>query len=510
MARFCVPCIWIALVSFAGSSQFDSGEFRQWLRDRKADVHGSLDVGVDESTGLRGLLATKGIPNGTTIFSLPNSSFLTFALVTAEGATWNSCASGKDEKDWLSPVHTAFALFLLEQRTSGSGWQPWISSLPMSDDLWDAGAFPLFYTQDDLAHFQASPVRRVVELDQNAVTNDYSIAKAVWKDLPLEEFRRARMMVKSRVFGLKSLSGNKMEKDIVAMVPFADLMNHPPDDKGQEQNAAPSYDPASGIFSIRTTNDVNAGDGIYWDYGFRSNRASLLRYGFTAQKRVPLTDMPFFFNLTEFPSSSTDASKELKLSRIAEAQKMGNLAMDPDGSVLHELSLSLTGKDAERLLGHMRFLVLQPKDAAGLASYCHTTFCRPISTSNERKALHHLSALLQNLLTTYNSTATEDKEMLDSGHLSFVDGARWHALVVRYGEKRILQGVCNIISAIDPLFDKNSRSLQEEIDKRWNNPRSDIHRYVMENITALVDLDERRQKQAKKKARDSSSKSENA
>lgn len=273
------------------------------------------------------------------------------------------------------------------------------------------------------------------------------------------------------------------------MVPLADFVNHPPDDMETKPNAAPSYDPDTGMFTLKATAPIKSGEGIYWDYGFKSNRGSLLRYGFTSQKRVALTDMPLFFKLNEFPASNTEVSKELKLAHIAEAQRAGTLAMDPDGSVMHELSLALVGKNPERLLGHMRFQVLQAREAASLAKFCPGTYCRPISLNNERQALKQLSSITQALVETYTSSVAEDKDLLDSGKVSPADGARWHALVVRYGEKHILRGIGNIVRAIDPLFDKNPWALQAEVAKRWNNDRSDVHLYVSQNLTALMEVE---------------------
>jgi len=295
------------------------------------------------------------------------------------------------------------------------------------------------------------------------------------------------------------LSKKQLKEEVIAMVPLADFVNHPPDDAGTEPNASPSYDPATGAFTLKATTDIKAGEGIYWDYGFRSNRNSLTRYGFTSQKRVGLTDMPLFFKLNVFPSWITGAAKELKLAHIAEAQRSEELAMDPDGSVMHELSLALVGKNAERLLGHMRFQVLKPGDSAGLRKFCPGTYCRPISLSNERLALQQLNLLLQGLLQSYGTSVSEDRDMLESGRLSHADGARWHALVVRYGEKHILRGFDNIVHAIDPLFDLNPQALQVEVSKRFNNDRSDIHQYVKYNLTDLVELEAKRELRKKKK-----------
>merc|ERR1711966_374304 len=104
-------------------------------------------------------------------------------------------------------------------------------------------------------------------------------------------------------------------------------------------------------------------------------------------------------------------------------------------------------------------------------------------------ALQQLGSVLENLSAQYTTSVAQDKDILDSSKLSSADGARWHGLVVRYGEKHILKGVGNIVRAIDPLSDKNPWALQEEVSARWNNDKSDVHQYVKHNLTALVELE---------------------
>jgi len=163
--------------------------------------------------------------------------------------------------------------------------------------------------------------------------------------------------------------------------------------------------------------------------------------------------------------------------------------MESDGTVLHELKLALTGASAEKLLGHVRFMVVQAKNSSMLQEYCGSTYCRPISLSNERLALQQLSSLLEKQLALYGTSADEDKAIIDSRKLGPGDGTHWDTLIIRWGEKQVLRGSIRLLGALDTLVDLSPWSLARIVSERWNNSKSDIHRYVQTNLTALVELE---------------------
>merc|ERR1711957_106050 len=151
------------------------------------------------------------------------------------------------------------------------------------------------------------------------------------------------------------------------------------------------------------------------------------------------------------------------------------------------MGLNLLGTHAEKLLGHARFMALnfRPEEAKYLEELCPDTFCRAVGLTSERQALHKLVELFDALSLEYNSTLAEDKELLDGG-ISFLDGARFQGLVIRYGEKMILRGFRNIVGMIDPLFDLSPAEFEKAVADKWARETSTIHRYVSENLTAMV------------------------
>lgn len=489
----------VALFSCASAESDVFATFRKWLLDRGVVFTAQIEFGVDEATGLRGLLAPKGAANGTEVFRLPRALVLTTDDAREKSSTWSKCSAEGKADDILSPVHTAFSMFLLEQRAEGSEWKPWVDVLPSSFD-----SFPLFWGEKEINELQSSPLRKVIELDRDAVGKDHRIAEARTPGLgTLEDFKWARSAVKSRVFGLKTLSNGALTEEIVSMVPLADFVNHPPE--GVAENVRPSYDVETGVFKMVAIADIAPGAGIYWDYGFKSNRNSLQRYGFASEARIPLTDMPLMIRLTNIPGDASPARSK-KFEMIERERKASRLMMEENGSVLHELSLSLGNQFFRDLIGHMRFHMLQPaKNLSVLEDYCGSTYCRPVSLANERQALHHLVELLTQLADQYPTSAAEDKEMLSGDQGKALSEGQRNAVIIRIGEKKILKGFGNVVRAIDPLFDLSPWALAKTVGEKWTDARSDIHGYVRVNLTALVEQEtvrwyKRRQREAKSEA----------
>lgn len=455
--------------------------FFAWLAEHGAEFGVEVDIGMDSMTELRGLVVKGPVAKGMAVFTIPSQLIVTLSIVQEKGAFWQQCRrDGKDSLNIMSTVHASFALFLLEQRAIGSPWQPWVASLPK-----DFNGFPLFYSPEDLEGLQASPLRRVFDMEVGTLNKDYATLADKGLTFTLAEYKWAKAAVRSRVFDLSRLPAGNFENPVIAMVPLADFVNHPPD--GVKENVIAVYNVSTGRFYFEALRDISPGEALYWNYGFKSNRHSLSTYGFVAKGSISSTDMPLFFRLTEFPGVQGNA-KEWKLKQMEVAETQGSLVVDPDGSVLHEFALALQGRDAERLLGHMRFMVWRPRTPELLAEYCGNTYCKPITLATEREALRHLAKLLQRMLESYSTSVTDDKELLEGGIMPS-SGAPWQTLVIRYGEKQILHGFLRVLQALDPLFDLSPWALSKSIDERWNNNRSDIHNYVREDLRRLLELE---------------------
>ena len=105
---------------------------------------------------------------------------------------------------------------------------------------------------------------------------DYDVIKSVdpnFSRFSFEEFKWARMVVSSRIFGLVM---NRIKTD--ALVPLADMLNH-----HTPKQTSWYFSDEDGGFVIRNLKVTEPGSEIFDSYGQKCNSRFLLNYGFTLQ-----------------------------------------------------------------------------------------------------------------------------------------------------------------------------------------------------------------------------------
>jgi histone-lysine N-methyltransferase SETD3 len=120
----------------------------------------------------------------------------------------------------LSPKHSYLATFLLqEKRIKNSKWENYLKILPENYEN-----FPIFFNDEEKKWLDGSPFLYQINEKLNEIETDY---KTIRHKIPefeifsLKEFSDARMVVSSRIFGIKI---NNKKTDCFA--PLADMLNH--------------------------------------------------------------------------------------------------------------------------------------------------------------------------------------------------------------------------------------------------------------------------------------------
>lgn len=155
------------------------------------------------------------------------------------------------------------------------------------------------------------------------------------------------------------------------------------------------------------------------------------------------------------------------------------------GVAVHELSLHLSGEELDRLLGHMRFIVLNPTSEGRLHEVCPNTYCRPISANNEQQALQYLASLIETVLQGYSTSAEEDRKLIEGGSARPVSSAKRSALVLRYGEKRLLESFRKLLHDLEAFFVLGPRNRAAEGKPTWHYEFLDG--YVQGTLSTLLD-----------------------
>lgn len=159
-------------------------------------------------------------------------------------------------------------------RKEDSPWKLYLDILPK-----DHRAFPINYTVEELQELAGSAFLEQIKEKVYDLKRDYDYVTQscpTFCKYSFREFCWARMIVGSRIFGLK-IDGIKTE----ILVPFADMLNH----KLPKQTMW-SFDQEKNCFFIESLEDISPGDEVFDSYGKKCNSRFLLNYGFVLAENL--------------------------------------------------------------------------------------------------------------------------------------------------------------------------------------------------------------------------------
>lgn len=152
--------------------------------------------------------------------------------------------------------------------------------------------FPAFFTAEEKALLEGSPILADLEFELEILKHDYdticSWSPEFASKYTLREFSEAKMLVSSRYFGVWM---NNVTTQI--QVPLADMFN-----AKIPKNSWWYYDDDSHGFRVDAHTDIKKGDQIFYTYGRKSNYKFFLYYAFLEENN-DFNDFPLSVELPE-------------------------------------------------------------------------------------------------------------------------------------------------------------------------------------------------------------------
>jgi histone-lysine N-methyltransferase SETD3 len=343
--------------------------------------------------------------------------------------------------------YLAIALQLIHERYvrgEGSFYKPYLDVLPEVEEV-----NPTFaWSDEDLEFLEGSPVLPATKSLQMKlkrewealVANDVDGLASRFPDrFPLETFSYenwvwAFTMLFSRAIRLRNLR----EGEALAMVPYADLINHSPF-SGAYVDAREVGD---WLFKDGTEEVILYADRgyrkmeqIYISYGPKSNADLLLLYGFALERN---------------PYNSVDVTVSIK-PRVATGNSPED---DADADPLAEEKIAFlqnVGREdtvdfpcyADRypieMLEYLRLMQMTPEDTRGkpLSAF---DFSRTISAANEAAVLTSIIQAIKMQLNKYPNSEEDDARLIqDKGMFRLFNYNQRMAIRHRRNEKRLLK-----------------------------------------------------------------------
>tara|TARA_B110001452_G_C15229526_1_gene425980 strand:+ start:94 stop:1488 length:1395 start_codon:yes stop_codon:yes gene_type:complete len=367
----------------------------------------------------RGLIARKQILQGEPVLQLNTKLIMTKERAQQE--------LGKSIVPDSMGEYIALALFLMYERSLGerSFWSAYISLLPTTEEVGTSFTWP----EEDLALLEgssvvassnslAAKVRREYETLKEDVL-DKDPVRFPPEEFPFERFEWAMSMLFSRAINLR-------EADCLALVPYADLLNHSPYSQSYFTTNKITFTKEKEVvlYADRT---YSRDDQVLISYGQKSNAELLLLYGFVVDRNL-FDEVELSVGL-----SPEDERYEEKNDFLAQ-QGLGPRIAFP----------LLIDRYSSELMQYLRLCCVTSKDGP----LDEMAYNERVSQANERAALGVVLDGCYDALDAYPQTEEEDAALMENGRL-FVSLSRNQRMAVklRRNEKRILLRTLRVCEA---------------------------------------------------------------
>ena len=397
----------------------------------------TVDEITNESSG-RGLLARRSVNDGDELLKIPLDLCLTRKSARRE--------LGKDALQGGINEYLAIACQLIHEkfvRGEDSFYAAYMGVLPEVDEVNPTFTWP----DEDLAFLEGSPVVAATRSLQMKLRREYDdliggpdgLVARFPRRFPAEHYtfenwEWAFTMLFSRAIRLRNLQVGER----LAMVPYADLINH----SAFSQAFIDARESGDWLFKdgeeeviLYADRGYRQMEQVYISYGQKSNAELLLLYGFALERN---------------PYNSVDVTVSIapRTRQIAEANE--GVEEDPLADEKLEF-LSSVGRDqtvdfpcyADRypveLLEYLRLMMMTPEDTRGkpLSDF---DYSRTISSANEASVLRSVVAAVEYQLGLFPQTEEDDAAIIkDKGMFRLFSYNQRMAVRHRRNEKRLLK-----------------------------------------------------------------------
>lgn len=380
-----------------------------------------------ESCG-RGLLARESMTEGELMMTIPLDLCMTRAAAQE--------TFGKAIVPEYMDEYIAIAILLISEKLKGgaSRWKPYIDILPSVADVYPS----YLWTDEELNMLYGSPTYAASKSLRMKIEKEYENVKELtfkrYPDIfPLEKFTLqiftwAFVMLLSRAARLSS----KLNGEELALVPYADLMNHNPYSNtyiDAQRTGLPLISRAEEV-AVYSDRSYKKFEQVFINYGEKGNGDLLLLYGFALERN---------------PFNSVDIAVGLSKEDPLYAQKKIYLDRSGRGASSVRFPLQFSRYPSE-LVDFLRLLLVEPQDL-GLQPLDLVDFNEPLSPSLERRVLSTMISICESYLSQYpNSVEDDEKLIMDRKLFGALSRQQRMAIKLRASEKRILQATITAVT----------------------------------------------------------------
>jgi hypothetical protein len=370
----------------------------------------------------RGLVAVKGLNQGEALFEVPWP-----LILTKERAL--ECVPGLAED---TDEYIALAVMLIQERAKqeASFWKPYLDILPKDEDM-----VPLFrWSDEEMKLLHGSPSLAAARSLRGKLRSEFQSVKDSFLEKDRSRFPADVFTIEAWEWAFAVLFSRAImlrKEGCIALVPYADLLNHNPFcstyiDMQAELITGDRY---VALYSDRPYSKM---DQVFVTYGPKSNSELLLLYGFLVD-RNPYDAV----EITVSPDQGDPlCQRKLDYMRSSGVEESATFPLFGDRYPME-------------LIEFLRFCVSDETE------FENADFGDFVSEKNEALVAQSLTDACAAALTAYPQTLEEDKALVaDTRLYRMFDLKARCSLRQRLSEKRILQRTINTIAKerAEPTF----------------------------------------------------------
>jgi len=401
----------------------------------------TVDETTNEKTG-RGLLARRNINDGDELLMIPMNLCMT---VDAARKALGQDAIPLGTNEYLGiATHLIYERFVKGEK---SFWKPYIDILPSVEEVNPTFAWP----DEDLEFLKGSPVVPATKSLQIKLQKEYESfiggEGGLCERFP-DKFPREAFTYENWVWAFTNLFSrairlrNLKDGEGLALVPYADLINHSPFSSAYVD----AREAGDWIFKDGTEEVILYADRgyrkmeqIYISYGPKSNADLLLLYGFELERN---------------PFNSVDVTVSIapRTQKVVEEYKDENPEIEVDPLAEEKIEfLERVGRAntvdfpcyADRypieMLEYLRLMQMTKEDTRGKA-LSEFDYSRTISAANEAAVLSSIIEAITLQLSKYPNPEEQDAMIIqDKGMFRLLNLNQRNAVRHRRNEKRLLK-----------------------------------------------------------------------
>ena len=396
-----------------------------------------------ESCG-RGILSKETIGEGELLLTIPLDLCLTRAVaqvVKVSLIVVNSFNSrlhllcnqeilGKAIIPDYMDEYIAIAVLLMREKLKGeqSRWKPYLDILPSKEEVNPA----YIWSDEELEMLRGSPTYPAAKSLRRKIEAEFEELQSTTFSRNSEQFPShlysfdlflwSFVILFSRATRLPS----KLSGEELALVPYADLLNHSPYSStyidSQTAWGISSFLNKRQEVAVYSDRSYKKFEQVFISYGEKSNSDLLLLYGFALERN---------------PFNAVDITVGLSKEDPLYAAKRAYLAKSGRNALSVRFPLQQSRYPSE-LVDFLRLLLVEAKDI-GTQPIERIDFNEPISPSLERRVLMTIINICESYLERYPTTLSDDENfIMNRSVVSTLTRQQRMSVKLRASEKRIL------------------------------------------------------------------------